>query len=556
MVNPNPQQNNDSNQTAISTSFFEIESHSQEILSNIEIEISGNQSLSTNAQRELLEEIHGSMRQTLITISIELDENQNISNETQEFDYICSRLQQKHHLIPQQTITIALGQYIASQEPSRFRQISTYLKSQQIDTSRMLISAIRASRRQNHDNLAIELISSETDLPESYRHEIQNQTLGIIKSNPQALNHDISHIFEGNENLLVENLRTEELFSTSLNLFLNLRIIECILEKTLEKLNKSNDPEFIINEIKTINNFNEDLANVICEKICISKSDILEEYIEKEFQKDQSTFSPDILFKVSSYCKNYPNFIFDKLEFLINENININQILLNYFIKHLFINQNFLSCNFFIDNLENIQNKNQIFEIFLNNIYIENFHSLALFHNLSKTNKPISIKILLKSYEKSQKNIFLYQIRLILDSFDNNNPLTQKDKKDIINILKSHPKLAFKMKSEIKSIIKKGFFILPNNIQNISKESAEHYSIIIKQLDFNSMGLPHKNSLKILETDYFKNCMENLVNFKNKFQLSTEKMLDIISYLKRIQTLISPKTDFSVYDDEISKIRN
>ena len=556
MVNPNPQNNKESNKTAISTSFFEIETHSQEILHNIESEISGSQNLSINAQRALLEQIHGSMKQTLYTISSELNQNQNIYNEIQEFDYICSRLQQKHHLIPQQTITIALGQYIASQEPSRFRQISTYLKSQQINTSGMLISAIRASRRQRHDNIAIELISAETDIPESYMSEIQNQTINIIKSNPQALNHDISHVFEGNESLLVENLKTEELFSTSLNMFLNLRIIDCIIEKTLEKLNAANEPEYIINEIKIINHFNEDLASIICERICITKSDILEEYISKEFQKNENKFSPTILFKITKYCKNYPNFIFNKLEFLLNENININLSLLNYFLENLFIERNFSSCKFFIENLENIQNKNKTFETFLKNIYIENFHSLALFHNLTQTNKKISINILLKSYEKSQKNIFIYQIKLILDSFNNNNPLTQKDAKDIIDILKEFPSLAIKMKSEIKNIITKGFFIIPNKIQNLSKESAENYSIMIKQIDFKALNLPHKNSFKILETNYFKNCMENLVNFKNKFQLSNDKMLDIINYLKKIQTSIDPNTDFSIYTDEISKIKN
>ena len=349
MVEPNPRDNkensknyqSESNQV-IGNSFFEIETHSQEFLSSLESEIANNQYLSQNSQKQLLQEVHSSMQTTIHNISIEINQSGEIQTETQEFIYICEQMHQRYDGLSTRTINIAMGQYIARHEPSRYRQVSSYLSNLQIDTSQMLVSALRSSRRRNLNNVAIELISSHQEIPEQYLPEIQEQTINIIQNTPEVLTHDISHIFEGNEDLLLENLETKQLFSTSLNLFLNLKIIECIIEKKLEQLNKIEDPKQIIQEISVIENFNEELALILAERICETKSNILEEYISKQINKQQTDFNPEVLYLVASFCRNYPQFIFERLNFSLNENLHINIEVLDYFLSKMFKERNFL----------------------------------------------------------------------------------------------------------------------------------------------------------------------------------------------------------------------
>jgi len=567
MVNPNPQGNEQETRSStqtesqqshsrIGTSFFEIENHSQELISSFESEISNNQNLSQKAQRELLEEVNTSMLTTITRISHEINQSGEILNERQEFIYICEQMHRRYDGISTQTISIALGQYIAINEPSRYQQVSEYLETQQIDTSRMLISAIRSSRRRNLDNIAIDLISLNHEIPEQYIPEIQEQTLEIIQTNPEALRRDISHIFEGNEDLLVDNLDTSELFSVNLNLFLNLRIIETIIEKKLKQLQESTDPKHIIEEINIINNCNNELASLVAERITETKSDILEQYISRQFRKANPEHSAEILYLVSRFCNHFPKFIFDELAFLLNDNIDINHDLLDYFLKYLFQEKNFDSCNFFIENLQAMDEESETFEIFIKNIYIENFHSLALFHNLSRNHKLISLKILLKSYNKSQKNIFLYQVKLILESYATSTPYNQQESREIIELISEFPDLTSLMKNEIKNILVKGFYLIPLNVISIEKSAASKYAFLINQINIISLNVPSLVARNQLPTDYIKVCMDNLGNFKNKFQLSTEKMLQLVEYLKKIQIEIDPDTDFSIYEDEISQIYN
>ena len=563
MVKPTPQDSNEDNQNpqtetnqTIGNSFFEIETHSQEFLNSLESEIANNQNLSQTSQKHLLQEVHSSMQTTIHDISIEINQSGEIQTETQEFIYICEQMHQRYDGLSTRTINIAMGQYIARYEPSRYRQISSYLSTLQIDTSQMLVSALRSSRRRNLNNIAIELISSHQEIPAQYIPEIQEQTLNIIQSTPEVLTHDISHIFEGNEDMLIENLETKELFSTSLNLFLNLKIIECIIEKKLEQINNIEDPKKIIQEINIIETYNHELANLIAEKICTTKSNILETYISKQLNKQETDFKPEILYLVASYCNNFPQFIFDSLNFSLTENLHINIELLDYFLSKMFKERNFLTCAFFIQNLKYLDENSKILEIFLNNIYIENFHSLTLFHNLSKDHKIISLNILLKSYKKSSKNIFLYQIKLILESFSTTRSLNQKEEGEIIEILQKFPELTNLFKNETKNIIKKGFYLLPLYIPKIEKQTAEKYSFIINQIQIDKLDLPSKLTIEKLPTNYFSTSVKYLGNLKNKLQFSTQKMESIVNYLKKLQKVKDPDTNFEGYEDEISQIYN
>ncbi|MBT5346632.1 hypothetical protein HOJ01_03010 [bacterium] len=563
MVEPNPRDNkensknyqSESNQV-IGNSFFEIETHSQEFLSSLESEIANNQYLSQNSQKQLLQEVHSSMQTTIHNISIEINQSGEIQTETQEFIYICEQMHQRYDGLSTRTINIAMGQYIARHEPSRYRQVSSYLSNLQIDTSQMLVSALRSSRRRNLNNVAIELISSHQEIPEQYLPEIQEQTINIIQNTPEVLTHDISHIFEGNEDLLLENLETKQLFSTSLNLFLNLKIIECIIEKKLEQLNKIEDPKQIIQEISVIENFNEELALILAERICETKSNILEEYISKQINKQQTDFNPEVLYLVASFCRNYPQFIFERLNFSLNENLHINIEVLDYFLSKMFKERNFLTCEFFIQNLKYLDQNSKTQETFLKNIYIESFHSLTLFHDLPKEHKVISLNILLKSYKKSSKNIFLYQIKLITESFTTTRPLTQKEEKEIIEILQQFPELTNLFKNETKNLIKKGFYLIPLNIIKIEKPTAEKYSFLINQIQIEKLDTPSNLTIEKLPTDYFSASVEYLGNLKNKLQLSTQKMESIVSYLKKVQKIKDPNTNFEGYEDEISQIYN
>ena len=563
MVKPTPQDSNEDNQNpqtetnqTIGNSFFEIETHSQEFLNSLESEIANNQNLSQTSQKHLLQEVHSSMQTTIHDISIEINQSGEIQTETQEFIYICEQMHQRYDGLSTRTINIAMGQYIARYEPSRYRQISSYLSTLQIDTSQMLVSALRSSRRRNLNNIAIELISSHQEIPAQYIPEIQEQTLNIIQSTPEVLTHDISHIFEGNEDMLIENLETKELFSTSLNLFLNLKIIECIIEKKLEQINNIEDPKKIIQEINIIETYNHELANLIAEKICTTKSNILETYISKQLNKQETDFKPEILYLVASYCNNFPQFIFDSLNFSLTENLHINIELLDYFLSKMFKERNFLTCAFFIQNLKYLDENSKILETFLNNIYIENFHSLTLFHNLSKDHKIISLNILLKSYKKSSKNIFLYQIKLILESFSTTRSLNQKEEGEIIEILQKFPELTNLFKNETKNIIKKGFYLLPLYIPKIEKQTAEKYSFIINQIQIDKLDLPSKLTIEKLPTNYFSTSVKYLGNLKNKLQFSTQKMESIVNYLKKLQKVKDPDTNFEGYEDEISQIYN
>ena len=563
MVEPNPRDNkensknyqSESNQV-IGNSFFEIETHSQEFLSSLESEIANNQYLSQNSQKQLLQEVHSSMQTTIHNISIEINQSGEIQTETQEFIYICEQMHQRYDGLSTRTINIAMGQYIARHEPSRYRQVSSYLSNLQIDTSQMLVSALRSSRRRNLNNVAIELISSHQEIPEQYLPEIQEQTINIIQNTPEVLTHDISHIFEGNEDLLLENLETKQLFSTSLNLFLNLKIIECIIEKKLEQLNKIEDPKQIIQEISVIENFNEELALILAERICETKSNILEEYISKQINKQQTDFNPEVLYLVASFCRNYPQFIFERLNFSLNENLHINIEVLDYFLSKMFKERNFLTCEFFIQNLKYLDQNSKTQETFLKNIYIESFHSLTLFHDLPKEHKVISLNILLKSYKKSSKNIFLYQIKLITESFTTTRPLTQKEEKEIIEILQQFPELTNLFKNETKNLIKKGFYLIPLNIIKIEKPTAEKYSFLINKIQIEKLDTPSNLTIEKLPTDYFSASVEYLGNLKNKLQLSTQKMESIVSYLKKVQKIKDPNTNFEGYEDEISQIYN
>jgi len=563
MVEPNPRDSNENNQNqrtetnqVIGNSFFEIETHSQEFLNSLESEIANSQNLSQNSQKELLQEVHSSMQTTIHNISTEINQSGEIQTETQEFIYICEQMHQRYDGLSRRTIHIAMGQYIARYEPSRYGQVSSYLSSLQINTSQMLVSALRSSRRRNLNNIAIELISSHQEIQYQYIPEIQEQTINIIQSSPEVLTHDISHIFEGNEDLLLENLETKELFSTSLNLFLNLKIIESIMEKKLEQLNKIEDPKQIIQEISIIETYNRELALIIAEKICSTKSNILETYISKQINKQETDFKPEILYLVANNCNNYPQFIFKRLNFSLDENLHINIELLDYFLSKMFKERNFLTCEFFIKNLKYLDENSKILETFLNNIYIENFHSLTLFHDLSKDHKIISLNILLKSYKKSSKNIFLYQIKLILESFATTRSLSQKEEDEIIEILQKFPELTNLFKNETKNLIKKGFYLLPLHIIKIEKATAEKYSFIINQIQIEKLDIPSKLTIEKLPTNYFRTSVEYLGNFKNKLQLSTKKMESIVNYLKKVQKVKDPSTNFEGYEDEISQIYN
>lgn len=549
------QESETQNPSTIGSSYLEIQGHGREISAILRQEIQQNQLLNQEMREQLLKRIESNLEHALRDITIQIQQTTIPLTEIQEFEYICLEMTSRYHGLDQVIITSALGHYIARKEPQRYLKLNSYLSTQEIDTSHMHMSAIRAARSdsQMHDT-AFQLISAYQNIPHEYRPEIQDHAIDIIKHSPLAINADISHIFHGDEHLLLENLQTEELYSGPLTKFLNLSLIQNLIDKQVESLEKENDPHLIIEKITIIHKHNPDFAEYIMQKISNQKSVLLEPYIAKQFNLNQSHHPAKILFFIAKNCINYPTFIFDKLHETLNDELNTNLELMNYFIHDMFISLNFLTCEFFINNLSKINQNPDIYKIFIDNIYIDNFNSLSLFSNLTSTQKVLSLHILLKSYQKHEKEIFLHQINMILASYNQTSPYSQQERDEVIEILNNFPEISELFLEQTKNIIKKAFYIIPPNIETLQKSSAEKYTVIINQINIENLAIPSQNTIQSLPTNYFQKSVETIGNFKHKFNLSTQKMQEIVEYLKKIQHKKNPDTNFDGYQDEIQKI--